>query len=155
MTEESIEPQDWPLRPWLLAGLLGLAGLLVYHIGGGEGPDTRVGWQAAVSAFLFFGPLVFALTLERDRWRAPFVFALIVGAVMAGLAWRAVGQADTLADPQYGFLAGLWRPRWRCRCSRRVFIARVGPHPIAPSTAMCGATRSAPRAASPSWAHPG
>ncbi len=101
------EPQDWPLRPWLLAGLLGLAGLLIYHIGGGEGPDSRIGWQAAVSAFLFFGPMAFAFTLERSRWRAPLAFSLVVGIVMAGLAWRAVGQAETLADPQYGFLAGL------------------------------------------------
>lgn len=104
---ENDEPQDWPLRPWLLAGLLGLAGLLIYHIGGGQGPDTRVGWQAAVTAFLFFGPLAFAFTLERDRWRAPLVLAVIVGGVMAGLAWRAVGQAEAIADPQYGFLAGL------------------------------------------------
>jgi hypothetical protein len=104
---EAVDTQDWPLRPWLLAGLLGLAGLLIYHIGGGKGPDTRVGWQAAVTALLFFGPLAFAFTLERDRWRAPLVFAALVGSAMAGLAWRAVGQAETLADPQYGFLAGL------------------------------------------------
>jgi hypothetical protein len=104
MTEE---PQDWPLRPWLLAGLLGLAGLLIYHLGGGEGPDTRVGWQAAVSALLFFGPMAFAFTLERDRWRVPLVFALIIGIVMAGFAWRAVGSGDTYADPHFGFLAGL------------------------------------------------
>lgn len=106
MTGE-VEHQDWPLRPWLLAGLLGLAGLLVYHIGGGEGPDTRVGWQAAVTALLFFGPLAFAFTLERERWRAPLAFAAIVGAVMAGLAWRAVGQAEAVAGSEYGFMAGL------------------------------------------------
>ena len=46
------EAQDWPLRPWLLAGMVGIAGLLIYHIGGGQGPDTRVGWQAAVTAQL-------------------------------------------------------------------------------------------------------
>lgn len=107
MTEEATEPQDWPLRPWLLAGLLSFAGLLIYHIGGGEGPDTRIGWQAAVSAFLFFGPIAFAFTLERDRWRAPFAFALIVGLVMAGLAWRAVGWGDTYPDAPYAFIAGL------------------------------------------------
>lgn len=100
-------PRDWPLRPWVLAGLLGLAGFLIWQLGGGEGPDTRIGWRAAVTAFLFFAPIVFAFALEPARWRAPLVFAVMVGAVMAGLAWRAVGQAETLAAPQYGFLAGL------------------------------------------------
>jgi hypothetical protein len=104
---EEIEHRDWPLRPWLLAGLLGLAGLLIHHIGGGEGPDTRVGWQAAVTALLFFGPLVFAFTVERERWRAPLAFAVMVGGVMAGLAWRAVGEAETVAGSEYGFMAGL------------------------------------------------
>lgn len=101
------EPQDWPLRPWVLAALLGTAGLLIYHIGGGQGPDTRVGWKAALTAFLFFGPLAVAFTLERDRWKQPLAFALIVGTIMAGLAWRAVGQGEAVADPQYGFMAGL------------------------------------------------
>lgn len=107
MIDEAGTAQDWPLRPWLLAVLLGVAGLLIYHIGGGEGPDTRVGWQAAVTAFLFFGSLAFAFTLERERWKEPLAFALAVGIVMAGLAWRAVGQAETIADPQYGFMAGV------------------------------------------------
>lgn len=104
---QALESQDWPLRPWLLAALLGAAGLLIYHIGGGQGPDTRVGWQAAVTALLFFGPLAFAFTLERGRWNEPLAFALVVGLVMAGLAWRAVGQAESIADPQYGFMAGI------------------------------------------------
>lgn len=107
MTQADAESHDWPLRPWVVAALLGTAGLLIYHIGGGQGPDTRIGWQAATSAFLLFGPLVFAFTFERDRWKEPLVFALIAGFVMAGLAWRAVGQAETIADPQYGFLAGV------------------------------------------------
>ena len=107
MMDEIAQQNDWPLRPWVLAALLGTAGLLIYHIGGGEGPDTRVGWQAAVTAFLFFGSLAFAFTLERDRWKAPLAFALLVGIIMAGLAWRAVGQAGSIAAPQYGFLAGM------------------------------------------------
>ena len=107
MTGENTEQNDWPLRPWVLAALLGVAGFLIFAIAGGQGPDTRVGWKAALTAFLFFGPLAFAFTLDRDRWKAPLAFALIVGTIMAGLAWRAVGQGDSYADPQYGFLAGL------------------------------------------------
>lgn len=98
---------EWPLRPWLLAALLGVAGLLIHVASGGDGPDTTVPWRAAVVALCFFGPLAFAFSVERDRWQAPLVFAAVAGAVMAGLAWRAVAGADTYASPQYGFIAGL------------------------------------------------
>ena len=29
---ETTTAEDWPLRPWLLAGLLGVAGLLTYAL---------------------------------------------------------------------------------------------------------------------------
>ena len=107
MTGEAIEAQEWPLRPWMLAGLLGLAGFLIFAISGDQGPDTRIGWKAALTALVFFGSLAFAFTLERERWREPLAFAALAGIVMAGLAWRAVGAGDAIADPQYGFLAGV------------------------------------------------
>jgi hypothetical protein len=107
MANSNAEPQDWPLRPWVLAALLGIAGFLIFSVAGGQGPDTRVGWQAALTALLFFGPLAFAFTLDRRRWKEPLAFALLAGFIMAGLAWRAVGQGETAADPQFGFMAGL------------------------------------------------
>lgn len=107
MTDRTENHQDWPLRPWLLTALLGTAGLLIHHIGGGQGPDTRVGWQAAITALLFFGPLAFGFSVERDRWKEPLVFALVAGLVMAGLAWRAAGQAEAYAGEEFGFLAGV------------------------------------------------
>lgn len=107
MASERTETANWPMRPWLLAGLLGLAGLSIYLIGGGDGPGTKIGWQAAVTALFFFGPAAFAFTVERNQWKEPLVFAAIVGVVMAGLAWRAVGAGEAIADPEYGFLSGL------------------------------------------------
>lgn len=95
---------DWPLRPWLLAGLLGLAGLLIHLITHGR---DDVPWQMATAAFLFFGAIAAAFTLEEGRWKAPSLFALGVGVVMAGLAWRAVRYGDYLPDEQYGFAAGV------------------------------------------------
>ena len=99
--------EEWPLRPWLLAALLGVAGLLVYTAGAGNGPDTKVPWRAALVALFFFGPLAFAFSVERDRWKEPLAFAVIAGAVMGGLAWRAVSGGDAYASPQYGFIAGV------------------------------------------------
>jgi hypothetical protein len=94
---------DWPLRPWLLAGLLGAAGLLIHLITGGR---DDVPWQMAAAAFLIFGSLGAAFTLEDGRWKGPALFALAVGLVMAGLTWRAVRYGQNLPDEQYGLAAG-------------------------------------------------
>src|SRR3546814_76746 len=103
VNEESVGPGDWPLRPWLLAGLLGTAGLLIHLVTGGR---EDVPWQMAAAAFLVFGSLGTACTLDEGRWKPPALFALAVGLVMAGLAWRAVRYGESLPDEQYGFAAG-------------------------------------------------
>jgi hypothetical protein len=95
---------EWPLRPWLLATLLGLGGLLI-HVITHEHDD--VAWRVALAAFLLFGAIAAAFTLEQGRWKAPSLFALAIGAVMAGLSWRAVQYGESLPDEQYGFAAGV------------------------------------------------
>jgi len=95
---------EWPLRPWLLAGLLGLAGLLIHFVTT-DAYDTP--WRMAVAAFLAFGSVAAAFTVDRERWKEPVVFALLVGLVMAGLAWRATAVGDRYDDEEYGFAAGV------------------------------------------------
>ncbi|MEO6387833.1 MAG: DUF4153 domain-containing protein [Croceibacterium sp.] len=95
---------DWALRPWLLAGLLGLAGLLIHLV---THEHSEVPWQMATAAFLFFGAIAAAFTLDEQRWKQPALFALVIGLVMAGLAWRAVRYGDSVPDEQYGFAAGV------------------------------------------------
>lgn len=109
MSEPQDTARDWPLRPWILSALLGAAGLLIYLVAGDDGPGTQVPWKAALTALLFFAPIAFAFTLERERerWQAPLAYAAITGVVMAGLAWRAVSAGDSYADPEFGFMAGV------------------------------------------------
>ncbi len=96
---------DWPLRPWLLAGLLGVAGLLIYLVTKGRDDSPAA---MATAALLFFGPLSAAISLERDRWKEVAIFAAVAGLVMAGLAWRAIGGADQYyTNEEYGFGAGV------------------------------------------------
>ncbi len=104
MNGSARDHSDWPLRPWFLAAGLGVAGLLVWAFSHGS---EQVPWRMAATAFVFFGSLAAAFTVERERWREPALFALAVGLVMAGLAWRAVAAGDRYADPQYGFFAGV------------------------------------------------
>jgi hypothetical protein len=95
---------EWPLRPWLVAALLGGAGLLTYLVTTGH---DDVPWRVALAAFLFFGSIAASFTLDEDRWKAPGLFALAIGVVMAGLSWRAVRYGEYLPDEQYGFAAGV------------------------------------------------
>lgn len=109
MGEERIDTpgfhaHDWPLRPWLLAGLLGLSGLLIHFVTDGNDDDAP---HIAAAAFLFFGPMAAAFSLERERWKEVAIFAVVAGLVMAGLAWRAVSAGDHASDEQYGFGAGV------------------------------------------------
>lgn len=96
--------ESWTARPWLLAALLGSAGLAV-HFASSGGDD--VPWRMAVSALLFFGPLAAALTIARTRWLASLVFAAGIGLVMAGLAFHAVRAGDSVADEEFAFAAGI------------------------------------------------
>ncbi|MED5205103.1 MAG: DUF4153 domain-containing protein, partial [Pseudomonadota bacterium] len=125
---------DWPLRPWMLAALLALAGLAVHFVTDPAGADL-VPWRAALAAALVFGPLAFAFTLDRARWKEPLVFAGVVALVMAGIAWRATSAGDRHADQAFWvaaglvaitlalplFQAGFHRLRWRTAYDRTHF----------------------------------
>jgi hypothetical protein len=97
---------DWPLRPWLLAALLGIAGLCV-HLFSDWNADNMPPWRAALVAAFAFGPLALAFTVDRLRWKEPLVFAGLVALVMAGIAWRVTVAGDRHADESFWLAAGL------------------------------------------------
>lgn len=97
---------DWPLRPWLLAALLGIAGLCV-HLFSDWNADNMPPWRAALVAAFAFGPLALAFTVDRARWKEPLVFAGLVALVMAGIAWRVTAAGDRYADETFWLAAGL------------------------------------------------
>lgn len=100
---ESID-SEWTLRPWILGALLGLSGLLLHFLT--DGHERSPGWMA-LAAFVYFGSIFAAFTLDRDRWIRPLIAAAIAGLVMAGLAWRAVDPQNHLADEEFAFAAGV------------------------------------------------
>lgn len=102
----SIHHDDWPLRPWVLAAMLGLAGLGIYLLGEWDA-NAWDPLRAALTAATAFGPLAFAFTLGRDRWKGPLAFAGIVALVMAGIAWRVANAGDRYADEPFWFAAGI------------------------------------------------
>ncbi|MCR2834833.1 DUF4153 domain-containing protein [Parerythrobacter lacustris] len=103
---ETARLEDWPWRPWVLAALLGLAALVVNAAMEWDAADQEP-WRAALAAFAFFGSLVLAVTLERDRWKAPLAFAGLAGLVMAGIAWRVASAGDRYAGAEFWLAAGV------------------------------------------------
>ncbi len=105
LTTDARRISEWALRPWVLAGLLGLAGLLV-HLLTDDAQDSGI--RMALAALIGFGALALAFTIDEDRWRVPAIFAALVGLVLGGLVWRATGRADDLAAEEYGIMAGIF-----------------------------------------------
>ena len=94
---------DWPLRPWILAGIGSLAGLLIFLLV--EYGEDRP-WPLAGAAFVFASALSLAFTIGPKRSLEPGIFALGAGLVMGGLAFQAVYLEDRVAGEEYAFAAG-------------------------------------------------
>ncbi|GEM_PF-285767 len=96
--------EDWPLRPWVLGGLLALAGLLL-HLVTDDLVDEEP-WRASLAALVGFGGLGAAFTLNRKHPVSAAIFASIIGLVMAGIAWHVVAAQAHRAGVEYAFAAG-------------------------------------------------
>ncbi len=97
--------EDWPLRPWVLAGIGALAGLVVNLIMEGDG-ESRI--AVAAAAFFFFGFVAATFVLRPDRLTESAVFSLGLGAVMGGIAWLAYNATDNRAGTEFAFAAGVF-----------------------------------------------
>lgn len=96
--------QEWRERPWVLAGLLAVAGLLVHIFTDGAMDEP---WRASFAAFVAFGPLAAAFTLSKERWQSSLIFAIVIGLVMAGIAWRAAAAGDRYSDEEFWIASGV------------------------------------------------
>lgn len=95
---------DWRQRPWLLALILAIAGLLAHFFSdGGKNEPIRM----ALTAACVFGPLAAAFTLSPNRWKSAGIYSLAVALVMAGIAWRVTSAGDHHADTMFWVAAGL------------------------------------------------
>lgn len=98
---------DWPLRPALLALLLGLCALGV-HFSLSDGPRyADAPARQALSAFFFFGGLAAAFSIERLRWVWAALFGLIAGLTLAGITWWVAGYGVRGFEWSWSFGSGL------------------------------------------------
>lgn len=96
---------DWPVRPWLLAGLGALAGLIVHLLLDANEPSPA---RAALAAAAFFSFAAASFVLRPNRWSEAAVFSVLLGLVMGGIAWLAVDSGDRFAGEEFAFAAGVF-----------------------------------------------
>ena len=83
-----VEDRDWPLRPWIMAAIGALGGLVIHLLT--DRADYNIpfpAWKQAATCFTAIAVLSFLLTMELRRWTWAIAFALGWGVVIALIGW--------------------------------------------------------------------
>jgi hypothetical protein len=101
--------RDWPLRPWIMA-VIGALGGLVIHLLTDRGGDYSAPfpiWKQAATCFTAIAVLSFLLTVELRRWTWSVAFAAGWGTVIALIGWF-TAQYNRVGDIfEFPFWAGI------------------------------------------------
>ena len=95
----------WPQRPWLMALLCALAGLVFWWLV--DDGDAARGPASAASG-LAVATIALVLTIERRRSSWAVGFALGWGLVIALIAWMAAGYGRAQTVAEWPFFAGIF-----------------------------------------------
>ncbi|KTE17174.1 DUF4153 domain-containing protein [Sphingopyxis sp. H115] len=78
----------WPLRPWIMAAICALAGLIYYQVTKRPWLHPFERWQIAGATFVSVSSIAFVLGVELRRWRWAASFALLWGGILALIGWQ-------------------------------------------------------------------
>jgi hypothetical protein len=88
MTERfDAEDRDWPVRPWILAAIGAVGGLIVHFLTDHHYGDPFPVWKQAATSFTAIAVVSFLLTVELRRWTWSIAFSVGWGAVIALIGW--------------------------------------------------------------------
>lgn len=97
----------WPQRPWIMAALCALGGLLFHMFVDRKYVAEPAPLLDAAAAFVAVATLVFVLGVERRRWHWAAGFALLWGAVMGLITWHAAGYNIGGSPVEWPFWSGM------------------------------------------------
>lgn len=100
--------EDWPLRPWIMAAICAVAGLLFHLLTDQVANEPLAIWRQAGGAFVAVAAVSFVLTIERKRWSWSLIFALGWGAVIALVGWFTASYNRQGEIAEFPFLSGIF-----------------------------------------------
>ena len=99
---------DWPARPWIMALVGAVGGLIVHLLTDNYGySDPMPVWKQAATAFTVIATVSFLVTVELRRWTWSVAFALGWGAVIALIGWFTAQYNYRGEIMEFPFLSGI------------------------------------------------
>ena len=102
------EDRDWPLRPWLMAAIGAVGGLIIHLLTNDHdyGVPFPV-WKQAATVFTAVAVLSFLLTVELRRWQWAVGFAVGWGAIAALIGWFTAQYNQVATIFEFPFWSGI------------------------------------------------
>ena len=102
------EDRDWPQRPWIMAAIGAVGGLIVHLLTDGYGYSAPMPvWKQAATSFTVIAIISFLLTVELRRWTWSIAFAAGWGAVIALIGWFTAQYNQMPNIFEFPFLSGI------------------------------------------------
>ena len=103
------QDRDWPSRPWIMAAIGAVGGLVVHLLTDGHTGYGQVFpvWKQAATAFTVVATIALLLTVELRRWTWSIAFAVGWGAVIALIGWFTAQYNHVPEIVEFPFLSGI------------------------------------------------
>jgi hypothetical protein len=108
MSERLDEQAVWPLRPWIMAAICAVAGLIFNWLTDYTYPAELSPLRQAAATFVAVGTMAFVLTVELRRWQWALAFALGWATVIALVGWFTAGYNNQGEIFEWPFLSGVF-----------------------------------------------
>jgi len=103
-----VEDRDWPARPWIMALVGAVGGLVIHLLTDRAHYDTPFPvWRQAATAFTAIAVVSFILTVELRRWTWSIAFAVGWGAVIALIGWFTAQYNQVPEIFEFPFFSGI------------------------------------------------
>ena len=100
--------ESWPLRPWIMAAICSVAGLLFNLLVDFSYDATMTPLRQAGATFVAIAAVSFVLTVEQRRWTWSLAFALGWGVIVALVGWFTASYNQQGEIFEWPFLSGLF-----------------------------------------------
>ena len=109
MLSERLEEQAiWPWRPWMMAAICAVAGLIFNQLTEYSYPGTIAPARQAAATFVAVGTIAFVLTVELRRWQWALAFAAGWATVIALVGWFTSSYNSQSEIFEWPFLSGVF-----------------------------------------------